>query len=101
MENEMRTIIVVYSNSDVDVKSTTLKKYSFNTTSKVKVGKMYKASAYDTSIVVVKILDTCFKYFNYATGELTNEYSSTRLGEIKTLKIVADDDVITATKVKR
>ena len=101
MDNEMRTIIVVYSNSDVDVKSTTLKKYSFNTTSKVKVGKMYKASAYDTNIVVVKILDDCYKYFNYSTGELTNEFNSTRLGEIKTLKIVDNDDVITASKVKK
>jgi hypothetical protein len=40
---------------------------------------------------VVKILDTSFKYFNRATGELSNEFNSTEQWEIRTI-VVRDKD---------
>lgn len=84
----MKTIFVVFSNtvlsSDQIVKS---KKYCFNTDSDLKVGDMIKSNTYDSSLLVVRVLDKNFKYYNSSNGELSDEISSTLQNEIKTLVI--------------
>lgn len=95
----MKTILVVYSNVKVD-EYTKLKRYAFNTESDVEIGDVLKSSSYDTNIVVVKVLDEAFKYYNAATGKLSNNFDSTRMYDIKKLNVVdAFDDTVIAVKV--
>jgi len=90
----MKTIFVVYTNSDnVDAKCTTLKKYVFNTQSKVKVGDKLISPSYSTPMVVTDILeDDLFTYYCKSTGELSYVLTSTEFRTIKTLKIMTGDD---------
>ena len=99
----MKTILVVYS--DVKKKDVSeygyMKRYAFNTSSKVKVGEMIKSDAYTTPMVVVKVLDECFTYFNRVTGDLSNSLTNSNLFEIKELKVAKNmGNVVLAKKIK-
>lgn len=85
----MKTIIVIYTTIKLTDKKeiSRTKKYSFNTNSNVKVGDMINTKEYTTNLQVVKILPKAFKYFNSATGLLSNEYNSTTQWEIRNLEI--------------
>lgn len=89
----MKTVLVIYSNHRLPL--TTIgnrKKYAFNTEDDLKPGDMLNTTAYDTKLQVVKVLDKSFKYYNEATGELSDEFTSTRQWVIKKLIMREDDD---------
>lgn len=69
----MVTILVVYSNKKnlSPAEMGRLKKYSFNTESDVKVGDMIKSPEYTESMVIAEVFDTCYRYYNSVTGDLT------------------------------
>lgn len=99
----MKTIIVVYTDTKVvdKAKLGQLKKYSFNTDSDVEVGDMLDSNTYDTKMQVVKVLGFSCRYYNAATGELSDEYTSTRQWEIRTLVIrESQEDIIYASIVR-
>lgn len=61
---------------------------------------MLKSSNYETPMMVVRTLDTSFKYYNHVTGELLNEINSTYRYDIRTLVIRTDDsNVVYAQKI--
>ena len=94
----MKTILVIYSNERVS-STKDYKKYAFNTDSDVEVGDMLETNAYNTNLIVVRVLEEAFKYYD-ASGKLSNNFNSTRMDEIKTLKVVEGvDNTIIATKV--
>lgn len=86
----MKTILVVYSNKKnlTDVEMMRLKRYSFNCDADVEVGDILDSGEYDTPMVVVKVLNTKYKYFNRTTGELSNDFNSTSQWEIRELVIL-------------
>ena len=92
----MNTILVVYTNelslSKKDIR--TKKAYAFNTNSTLKEGDLIKTKEYDTRILVIKVLENAFKYYNSTTGELSNDFTSTAQREIVTLEIREDDEEI-------
>jgi len=94
-----RTAIVIFTpNKITDAKTiglSILKKYSFNVSDSVKVGDLIKVNEYSTPIQIVKILPVAFKYYNLATGELSNDYTSTLQWEIKDL--IINEDVSPST----
>jgi hypothetical protein len=69
------------------------KKYAFNTDSDLKVGEIISSQEYTTPMMVVKVLDESYQYFNFATGELTNKFNSTSQWEIRTLIIREDEEM--------
>lgn len=98
-----KTILVVYSNTKINVDACKLKRYAFNTEDNVKVGRMYKTDTYTTNIVVVKILDEAFNYYNSVTGKLSNVFDSTKMGDIKDLKVGKkwfSTNIVRAAKIK-
>jgi len=95
----MKTILVVYSNLKVSDDSK-LKRYAFNSESDVEVGDRLNSRSYDTNLVVVKVLEEAYKYYNSNTGVLSNTFNSTKMYDIKKLEVVdAYDDTVIATKV--
>ena len=86
----MKTILVVYSDKKnlTPVEMMRLKRYSFNCSAAVEVGDILESSEYDTPMVVVKVLDKEYKYFNRTTGELSNDFNSTSQWEIRELVIL-------------
>lgn len=88
----MKTIIVIYTNTKITAKAelARYKKYSFNTSNDLKVGDLIKTNTYTTNMQVVKVLDCKYEYFNGATGELSDSYTSTNQWEIRDL-IIRDD----------
>ena len=100
----MRTILVIYSNvrvSDAELKN--LKKYAFNVDddTDVNVGDILKSAAYSTRMVVVRVLDERFKYYNAKDGKLSNTFNYSGMADIKLLKVVEEiEDVVVATKVE-
>jgi len=93
----MKTILVVYSNKKdlIPVEMMRLKRYSFNCNAEVEVGDILESSEYDTPMVVVKVLDTKYKYFNRTTGELSNDFNSTSQWEIRDLVILDKKETAT------
>lgn len=88
----MKTIFVVYSDKVLTEKELTQSKYySFNTEADVKAGDFIKSSAYTTRLLVVKVLEEKFMYYNFSTGDLSNTLNSTSQREIKTLVIKEAD----------
>lgn len=83
----MKTILVIFV--DEKVKPELIGKYreySFNTDADVKVGDMLSSPEYNSLLQVIEVLDECFKYFTYGTGELTHEKDlKENQGLIKTL----------------
>jgi len=101
----MKTIIVIYTNVKVkEIESKNIKRYAFNVAASViennqlKVGDMLKSSSYTTKMQVVKILDRDYLYYNFASGEMSNDYNSTSQYEIKTLELRdTSNDVVIAS----
>ena len=97
----MKTILVVYSHKKdlTNVEMMRLKKYSFNCNAEVEVGDILESSEYDTPMVVVKVLNKEYKYFNSSTGELSNDFNSTSQWEIRDLVILdkQETDTVYAT----
>lgn len=98
----MKTVIVVYSNKVLTkTQISRAKKYSFNTPSEVEIGDLIDSPNYDTKMLVVKVLDRNYKYFNSSTGELSDNYNSTSQWEIRTLVIrEEEEEVIYGSLVK-
>lgn len=90
----MNTILVVYSDKKSLSKTDKLrmKKYSFNTKDKLKEDDVISSESYDTNMHVVKVLPQAFKYFNSATGELSDTFNSTSQWEIRELVIHPKDE---------
>lgn len=99
----MKTILVIYTDAKVLKKKDlrAKKSYSFNTSSEVKVGDMISTDEYNTNLQVVKVLDKQFKYYNRATGEMSDEFTSTQQHEIATLELREDNhDVVYGSLIK-
>ena len=93
-QENMKTILVVYTNRQMSKKEIAgAKKYAFNTDSDLKVGEIISSQEYTTPMMVVKVLDESYQYFNFATGELTNKFNSTSQWEIRTLIIREDEEM--------
>jgi CxxC motif-containing protein len=84
----MKTILVVYTNKLLSKREyQTMKRYSFNTSSTVKIGDLIKLDMYTTPVQVVDILSTCFKYVDIFNGKLSNKKAaSTCQYEIREIK---------------
>lgn len=99
----MKTILVVYTHAKLTKKEyQTLKKYSFNTKSPVKVEDHLEVSSYDTPVQVVEVLQKPFKYVNIHTGNLSNKKeNTTKQYEIREISIrdEVDEDVLEAVRV--
>ena len=99
----MKTIFVVYTEQKLDLNDSAtkkIKKYAFNTEEDLKEGDMLKSPNYDTPMMVVRVLDTSFKYYSHVTGELFDEINSTHCYDIRTLVIRTDDsNVVYAQKI--
>lgn len=77
----MKTVFVSFG----DDKS----KYAFNTNSEVSVGDILRSSRYDNrKMVVTGICNKAYTYYNSATGNLSDELSSTKQGKIKELVLL-------------
>ena len=83
----MKTIQVVYSRNPAipEEQRESLKKYSFNTSADLMVGDALRTMQYDSFLIVAKVHDELFKYYNPITGELSNEPSSPNQREIRWL----------------
>jgi hypothetical protein len=91
----MKTILVVYSNKAVSKSDISrMKKYSFNTSSELKEGDIIETKEYETNLVVVKILDRAYIYYNGSTGELSDTFNSTSQWTIRTLEIRDEEEEI-------
>ena len=97
----MKTILVVYTNKDSLSKKEirTMKAYAFNTKSEVSENNLIETNSYTTKLLVIKVLDKEFKYYNSSTGELSNEFTSTAQREIVTLEIREEDEEIVYGKI--
>jgi hypothetical protein len=70
----MKTILVIYTHTKLNkTEHQTLRRYSFNTASSVKVNQMFKLALYDTPVQVVEILPKCYKYVDTHSGKLSNK----------------------------
>lgn len=97
----MKTILVVYSNSEVDIEKNTSKRYPFLTNDDLKPGDRIRSNAYETDMVVVKVLKTGYKYYHANTGKLTNTYNNTYLYKVRELVLRVDaDNTIYASRVE-
>lgn len=93
----MKTILVVYTNkiTPLSVKEIAgLRKYAFNTESNLEFGSIISSPEYSTNMVVIMILENSFKYYNSATGELSNDFTSTLQWEVRTLAIRNDEETV-------
>ena len=98
----MKTILVVYTNkiTPLSVKEIAgLRKYAFNTKSNLEFGSIISSPEYSTNMVVVKILEDSFKYYNSATGELSNDFTSTLQWEVRTLAIRNEEETVVYGKL--
>lgn len=90
-----KTILVIYT--DEKRKETKAdKRYCFSTESAVGKGDLLKSQSYTTNMLIVEVIEKDFKYYNAATGEMSNELTSTNQREIKSLKVVenAEEEVL-------
>lgn len=90
----MKTIIVIYTNKKLVRKADIagMKKYAFKTASELKEGDMISSSAYNANLQVVNTLNEEFTYYNSETGELSNNYTSTKQWFVKELIIREDNE---------
>ena len=91
----MKTILVVYTNKIAPLSTkeiSGLKTYAFNTESELNFGSIISSPDYDTNMVVVKILDKSYKYYNSATGELSDDFTSTLQWEVRKLVIRTEEE---------
>jgi len=92
----MKTILVIYTHTKLSKQDAqTMKRYSFNTISKVKVGDMLSIPRYTTPVQVVEILPKCYKYVDTSNGELSNTRKpSTMQYEIRVINPVKKEKVV-------
>ncbi len=84
----MKTIFVVYTPLPLSKKEAfSLKRYSFNTKSKVKVGDYFISPDYSTPMQVVEVLSRSFKYVDFASGELSNTLTNTNQRPMKEIVV--------------
>jgi hypothetical protein len=97
----MKTILVVYTNkANLSKKEISgLKKYSFNTASNVSVGDLIDSTEYTTYMLVIKVLEKSYLYFNAATGELSDEFNSTAQWNIRTIVIREEEEDVIYGKI--
>ena len=88
----MKTIIVIFTRGKLSEDKYPEKRYCFVTKSEVKEGDMIQASAYDSPMQVIKVLDINYKYYNKVTGEMSDLYNSTLCFPIKELSVVRSED---------
>ena len=83
------TVLVVYTNlTSISTKSLGQhKKYSFNSSDGLKEGDVITSPDYTTNMLVVKVLDKKFKYYNKMTGKMSNTFNSTSQWKIRRLII--------------
>lgn len=94
-----KTILVIYTNEKRKELKTD-KRYCFSTESEVKKEDLLKSQSYTTNMLVVEVINKDFKYYNAATGEMSNELTSTTQREIKSLKIVENtEEEVLAIKI--
>lgn len=99
----MKTVLIAYTNKESltarEIRG--MKLYSFNTEADLKVGDRISSESYSTNMLVVKVLETSFKYYNSVTGILSNEFTSSLDREIATLAIRENaTDVIYGSLIK-
>lgn len=94
----MKTIIVIYT-AGFTAKTGYQTRYAFNTDDDIKVDDMLESSSYSTNMQVVKVLPLAYLFFNKETGEMSNEYTSSKQFEIKTLRLAEPEDIIFAKKL--
>ena len=102
----MKTVLIRYLDTlDRVNKSDKRKLYAFNIEDSeiIEEGVIYglNKKLYSNYILVVKVLDESFKYYNSSTGDLLNNYSNTGLKDIKLLKLVEEssDDTVEIIKL--
>lgn len=101
---QKKTILVVYTDTKLNTKQIGAKKrYCFVTASEVEVGDMIEFSNYDTPMQVVEVIDQEFKYYNSATGDMTNELTSTNQWKIREIVLMegSEEETIVAIKLKK
>lgn len=79
-----------------------MKRYSFNTSARVKIGDRFRSDQYSTDMQVVDIFDTVYKYVDINSGELSNKRkASTKQYEIRevTIKDKKNEDAIEAERL--
>lgn len=92
----MKTILVVYTNTALTIKQVSdskLQKYVFRTEEDLKVGDIIESKAYTSKMQVVDVIDSDYKYYNAATGELRNDINSTKCYPIKKIVLREDDEL--------
>lgn len=86
----MKTVLVIYTHEVLTKKEhQTLKRYAFNTRSKIKIGDHIELDLYDTPVQVVEVLPKVYKYYNHRTGDLSNKrVASSVQNELREFKVV-------------
>lgn len=98
----MNTILVIYISGTTPVTPGYTQRYAFNADETVKVGDIIKSPNYNNNMQVVEKVDTCYKYFNKTTGELTNKFKNSNSFPIRTLDVREHSgDIVNGTWVKR
>ena len=98
----MKTILVVYTNTALTIKQISDKKmtkYAFRTEEDLKVGDMIESKTYTTNMQVVDVIDSDYKYYNVATGELRNDINSTKCYPVKKIVLREDDELVVYAKI--
>lgn len=100
---KMKTIVIIFSNSEKSFsKHYDVKRYVYKTREDIKEGDVLTSQDYKNSFLhVEKVVEGDFKYFNRATGDLTNDYNSTNLFEIKELREREEEsNIVYFSKIK-
>jgi hypothetical protein len=87
----MKTILAVFSNDPVDLLTSTLKEYAFNTEAEVVSGDRIKSASYAKDLVVTEVKDEHLKSFNSKTGEMSENVFQTGFWPIKTIELFDDE----------
>ena len=95
------TIFVYFGNTVLTSQELRKQKlYAFNTADKVAVNDVILCkNNYTTPFVVANVLDKEFAYYNSATGDLSNELTSTAQRKIVTLKLRDDEPEVVYGKI--
>lgn len=100
----MKTILVAFTNKRSltarEIRNTKL--YSFNTEADLKEGDIIESNSYSTRMLVVKILEKAFRYYNTSNGDLTDNFTSILNRDIAILVIGKgrNSDVVYGSLVK-
>lgn len=98
-KRQSQTVLVCYSDTPLNDRGRGMKKYAFNTSSKVKVGDRINSPSYNTPMEVVRVLGTKYRYYCTTTGKLSHRLTHTQMWEIRDLKISNATEAICATRI--